>query len=309
VQALSGTGALRLAAEFIKAQLSTSDVVAITNPTWVNHRQIFHRSGFQVEDLPYWDKCGKCLDIKGFLSGLDSLPEKSVCVFHASAHNPTGVDPTEEQWLQILDVVKRRRHVVVMDCAYQGYASGDLDQDAAPIRLFERNGIELSVCQSFAKNMGLYGERIGALHIVCSDFERSKCVLSQLKPLIRSMYSNPPSHGARIVTRILAEKENYENWKIELKSVAERIKSMRQQLNSGLSEKLTPGNWSHICDQIGMFSFTGLTEEQCEMMTSQRHVYMLKNGRISMAGLNRSNIQWVVDSINMCVRLRPSDPR
>mmetsp|Transcript_16492 Transcript_16492/g.30368 ORF Transcript_16492/g.30368 Transcript_16492/m.30368 type:complete len:260 (-) Transcript_16492:407-1186(-) len=255
---------------------------------------------------PYWHAATKSIDIKGMLSALRGATMGSVVLLHACAHNPTGVDPTEEQWHEIAGVCKERQLLPLMDSAYQGYASGNLDKDAFAIRLFEKLGFEFFLCQSFAKNLGLYGERIGMLHVLCGTADDAKRVLSQLKLVIRPMYSNPPKHGAHLVAKVLGNPARFDQWKAELKAMADRILEVRAMLRKGLEDKGTPGTWNHITDQIGMFSFTGLTTAQCERLIKEHHIYLLKSGRISLAGLNRNNVQYMVDSVDEVVRFTAS---
>merc|ERR1711972_857137 len=198
--------------------------------------------------------------------------------------------------------MKERDLIPVIDSAYQGYASGSLEKDAFAIRMFESMGFELFLCQSFAKNLGLYGERIGMLHIVCGTAPQAKAVLSQLKVVVRPMYSSPPRHGAELVIRILNNPQRSEAWKKELKAMADRILEVRTLLRRGLEQKGTPGTWAHITDQIGMFSFTGLKAPQCERLINQHHIYLLMSGRISLAGLNKKNIPYMVDCVDEVVR-------
>lgn len=307
-QALSGTGALRVAAEFITAFMKiTGNEVWVSNPTWGNHNTIFEKAGMKVHTYPYYHPESKSLNFEGLMDALKNQMSEGACVLlHACAHNPTGVDPTEEQWEQIAAVMKERRLFPILDSAYQGYASGSLIKDAFACRLFERLGFEFFLCQSFAKNLGLYGERIGMLHVICSSAAQAKCVLSQLKMVVRPMYSSPPKHGAELVVKILGNPEYFEAWQVELKAMADRILEVRKLLREGLEAKGTPGTWNHITDQIGMFSFTGLTPAQCERLIQEHHIYLLKSGRISLAGLNHSNIQYMIDSVDEAVRSCPS---
>jgi aspartate aminotransferase len=303
VQALSGTGALRVLAEFVRTNLpKEAHEVWCSDPTWGNHAAIFKSAGLSVKTYPYWDEARKALAFDGMMAALGGAAPGSMVLLHACAHNPTGIDPTEEQWNKIAALMKERRLIPLMDSAYQGYATGDLDVDASAIRLFDRLGFEFFLCQSFAKNMGLYGERIGMLHVVCGDAGHAKAVLSQLKLVVRPMYSNPPRHGSHLVVKILGDATRFKRWKVELKAMADRINEVRALLRGGLEKKGTPGTWKHVTDQIGMFSFTGLTQQQCERLIKEHHIYLLKSGRISMAGLNKANIQYMVDSIDEVVR-------
>jgi len=304
VQALSGTGALRVVAEFVKTHMpATMHEIWVSDPTWGNHNTIFAVSGLIVKTYPYYDKTApRSLNFDGMIAALKGATPGAMVLLHACAHNPTGVDPTEEQWKQIAEVMKEKQLTPLMDSAYQGYASGSLDKDAFAIRLFLSMGFEMFMCQSFAKNLGLYGERIGMLHVVCNTADQAKAVLSQLKLVIRPMYSSPPKHGAELVMQILGSDESFQAWQAELTEMANRILEVRDLLRKGLEAKGTPGTWNHITDQIGMFSFTGLSQAMCERLIKEHHIYLLKSGRISLAGLNKGNIQYMVDSVDEVVR-------
>jgi len=236
------------------------------------------------------------------LEDIGKAPEGSVMLLHACAHNPTGVDPTQEQWKEIAAVIKQRKHLTWFDSAYQGFASGDLERDAWALRYFTEQGFEMLACQSFAKNFGLYGERIGGLHVVTPSAASVAIVISQLNVIIRPLYSNPPKHGAQIVVRVLSDPELYAEWRSELSAMSNRIIQMRALLVQHLTKLGTPGDWSHITSQIGMFSFTGLTTKQCELLIKQHHIYLLTSGRISMAGINTKNVQYLAQCIDAVVR-------
>jgi len=223
-------------------------------------------------------------------------------LLHACAQNPTGVDPTPEQWQTIVDKCKERRLLPILDNAYQGYASGNLAKDGLSMTLFEKSGLEYFIAQSFAKNFGLYGERIGYIHVRCRNKDVSAAVLSQMKILIRQAYSSPPRHGAAIVYKVLSTPALKEQWLKELNFMSQRILQMRNALRKALEAKGTPGTWNHITDQIGMFSYTGLTTEQVERMVNEFHIYMTKDGRISVAGLNPKNVDYVAGCIDKVVR-------
>ncbi|KAJ7070979.1 glutamic oxaloacetic transaminase AAT1 [Mycena amicta] len=302
-QSISGTGALRIGAAFLARHYPHSKVVYLPNPSWGNHTPIFRDSGFEVRQYSYFDPTTIGLNFKGLKADLASAPEHSVVLLHACAHNPTGVDPTQEQWAEISDICKERKLFPFFDMAYQGFASGSTSRDAFAVRHFVSQGHQISLCQSFAKNMGLYGERVGAFSLVTSDPEEKARVDSQLKIVIRPMYSNPPLHGARIANTILSTPELYAEWESEVKGMADRIISMREALYNILSKDLkTPGEWGHIKSQIGMFSFTGLKKEQTEALAQKAHVYMTADGRISMAGLNSNNIAYFAESVDGAVR-------
>jgi len=301
-QALSGTGALRNGAEFLARQLG-SRVCYISDPTWGNHGMIFKNSGFdEVRKYRYWKKGTRGLDIEGMLEDLSAAPEGAVIILHACAHNPTGIDPTHEQWIRIADLMEEKKLFPFFDCAYQGFASGNLETDAWSVRYFvnERN-FELFVAQSFSKNFGLYNERSGNLTVVLKDAANVASFKSQLTLIIRAMYSNPPAHGVRIVDCVLNDPDLFAEWKSNVKTMAERIINMRALLRSKLEALGTPGSWNHITEQIGMFSFTGLTPEMCEFLVKEKHVYLLKSGRISMCGLTPHNMDYVANSIHEAV--------
>ncbi|KAJ7063194.1 aspartate amino-transferase [Mycena amicta] len=308
VQTISGTGANHLGALFLSRFYqwgSAEKKVWLSNPTWANHQAIFKNVGIAPVDYPYYDPKTIGLDFDGFVGTLKDAPERSVFLLHACAHNPTGVDPTPEQWAVIADVMLAKKHFAFLDCAYQGFASGDLDNDARAVRFFVEKGVSLLICQSFAKNAGLYSERVGALHVVSPSNEAAARVKSQLSVLQRSEISNPPSHGARIVSLILNDPRMFEMWKRDIATMAGRIIDMRKELFRLLTDELhTPGNWDHIVKQIGMFSFTGITPAQSKALTDEAHVYLTGNGRISMAGLNTNNIKYFAQSLDKVVRTK-----
>ncbi|KAL9151395.1 hypothetical protein ABFS82_11G049100 [Erythranthe guttata] len=300
VQCLSGTGSLRVGGEFL-AKHYHEKTIYIPLPTWGNHPKIFTLAGLSVKTYRYYDPNTRGLDFSGLLEDLGNAPSGAIVLLHACAHNPTGVDPTSDQWEQIRQLMRSKGLLPFFDSAYQGFASGNLDSDAGSVRMFVADGGECVAAQSYAKNMGLYGERVGALSIVCKSADVAARVESQLKLVIRPMYSNPPLHGASIVANILKDGELYTEWTIELKAMADRIISMRQQLFDALQSKGTPGDWSHIVKQIGMFTFTGLNTNQVAFMTKEYHVYMTSDGRISMAGLSLKTIPHLADAIHAAV--------
>jgi len=305
VQTISGTGANHLGALFLSRFYyhDAPKQVYLSDPTWANHHSIFRNVGIEPVSYPYYDPKTVSLDFDGMIASFKNAPPRSVLLLHACAHNPTGIDPTEEQWKAIADIAVEKSHYVFFDCAYQGFASGDLDRDAQAIRYFVKRGVQMLVCQSFAKNAGLYGERVGALHVVLPSEQAAERMKSQLSVLQRSEISNPPTHGARIVTRILNDVNLFEEWKRDIRTMAGRIIDMRKELHRLLSEELkTPGNWDHIINQIGMFSFTGISPEQSKALTDKGHVYLTGNGRISMAGLNSHNIKYFAEKLDKVVR-------
>lgn len=300
VQCLSGTGSLRVGAEFL-ARHYHEHTIYIPQPTWGNHPKIFTLAGLSVKYYRYYDPATRGLDFQGLLDDLTAAPSGAIVLLHACAHNPTGVDPTIDQWEKIRKLMRSKGLLPFFDSAYQGFASGNLDADAQSVRMFVADGGECLAAQSYAKNMGLYGERVGALSIVCKNSNVASKVESQLKIVIRPMYSNPPIHGASIVATILKDRQMYDEWTVELKAMADRIISMRQQLYDAMQAQGTPGDWSHIIKQIGMFTFTGLNVEQVSFMTREYHIYMTSDGRISMAGLSSRTVPHLADAMHAAV--------
>jgi aspartate aminotransferase len=296
VQTISGTGALRVAGQFLKRFLPNTDIY-LPEPTWGNHKPIFKDSGFGLKPYKYYDGKGG-LDFAGLQKDLEAAPNNSIILLHTCAHNPTGVDPTPEQWKELSKLFKKKGHFPFFDAAYQGFASGDPVKDALPIRYFLDDGHQLLVCQSFAKNFGLYGERVGALHIVSGSEEEAKRITSQVLIVIRPMYSNPPIYGSRVISEILNDKELSKEWSREVKVMADRIISMRVQLVSNLKALGSKQDWSHITNQIGMFCFTGLNPTQVGTLRDKWHVYMTGDGRISMAGVFSDKVKYLAEAIH-----------
>ncbi|KTW26537.1 uncharacterized protein T551_03454 [Pneumocystis jirovecii RU7] len=298
VQCISGTGALRVGGEFLN-RFYSSKKIYLPTPTWGNHTPIFKDSGLEVHRYRYYNKDTIGLDLEGALEDIQSAPQGSIILFHTSAHNPTGVDPTQDQWHLFSDVIKSRNHFVFFDMAYQGFASGDVVKDAYALRYFVKQGHNLCVSQSFSKNMGLYGERVGTFSIVCESLDEKKRVESQLKILIRPLISNPPIHGARIAVEILSNEKLYKQWLSELKKMADRIILSRKLLRKYLEEDFqSKHDWSHITSQIGMFCYTGLNPLQVKRLADEYHIYLTNDGRISMAGVCSSNVRYVSESIH-----------
>lgn len=239
-------------------------------------------------------------------NAIADAPDHSVILLHACAHNPTGVDPTQDQWKELAVLLKQKEHFPFFDCAYQGFASGDLAKDAWAVRYFVEQGFEMCIAQSFAKNFGLYGERAGCFHFVTGPGADSQKTIgriaSQLAVLQRSEISNPPAYGARIAGLVMNDEALFAEWEDNLRTMSGRIITMRKALRSKLEELGTPGTWNHITDQIGMFSFTGLSEAQVLKLRDVAHIYMTKNGRISMAGLNTGNVDYFAQAVDKVVR-------
>ncbi|KAL6698264.1 aspartate aminotransferase [Trichoderma pleuroticola] len=305
VQTISGTGAVHLGALFLAKFYKGNQTVYVSNPTWANHHQIFSNVGIKVAQYPYFSKETRGLDFDGMTAAISAAPEGSIILLHPCAHNPTGVDPTLDQWKELAVIIREKKHFPFFDCAYQGFASGDLARDASAVRYFVEQGFELVVAQSFAKNFGLYGERAGCFHVVAAPAPDATTTItriaSQLAILQRSEISNPPLYGARIASTVLNDAQLFAEWEENLKTMSGRIIDMRKALRSKLEELETPGTWNHITDQIGMFSFTGLSEPQVQKLREEYHIYMTKNGRISMAGLNTNNIDHVAQAIRKVV--------
>ncbi|KAH7906349.1 aspartate aminotransferase [Hygrophoropsis aurantiaca] len=304
-QTLSGTGANHMGALFLNRfypWVGTKQIY-LSDPTWPNFYAIVKNVGIEPLTYPYYDPKNIALDFDGFLGTLQTAPRGSVFLFQACAHNPTGIDPTADQWKQIAEVVINRNHFAFFDCAYQGLASGDLDKDAWAVRYFVEKNIPLLVCQSFAKNAGLYGERVGALHIVLSNKDAATQVRGQLAVLQRSEISSPPSHGARLVSLILTSADLFNEWTHDIKTMRSRLIAMRKELHRLLTEEFhTPGNWEHIVNQVGMYCYTGLNPDQSKALTDKAHIYLLDTGRISIPGLNSKNIRYCAENLDKTAR-------
>ncbi|CAD5117536.1 DgyrCDS6300 [Dimorphilus gyrociliatus] len=296
--AVAGTGALRIGAEFISRWYKPSKCIYLPTPTWGNHKPIFRDAGLELKEYRYYNPKTVGFDFEGCMEDLSRIPDNSIVLLHACAHNPTGIDPKPENWREMSQLFKKKQFLAYFDMAYQGFASGDTDRDAFAIRHFASERIPIVVAQSFSKNFGLYGERAGTFTVVSQTAEEQARVTSQLKILIRPLYSNPPINGMRIVTQILSSKELKQKWMSDVVTMADRIISMRQLLVDNLAKLGSSHNWSHITDQIGMFCFTGLNTSQVERLTKEFHVYMTKDGRISMAGVTTKNVEYVAKAIH-----------
>jgi aromatic-amino-acid transaminase len=294
-QALGGTGGLKVGADLLRRLLPGSRV-AISNPSWENHRSIFEYAGFEVITYPYYDAATRGLDIDAMIAGLKALPAKTVVVLHACCHNPTGVDPAPEQWPAILNAVRDADLVPFLDIAYQGFGDG-IEPDGSAVRLFAESGLTFLVSSSFSKSFSLYGERVGALTIVDSSKDESSRVLSQLKRVIRSNYSTPPTHGGMVVTTILGDPALRTMWEQELGEMRERIKDMRRGLAERLKARGLTMDPSFMVRQKGMFSYSGMTAAQVERLQKEFGIYAVSSGRICVAALNTRNLDYVADAI------------
>ncbi|MBO1540897.1 amino acid aminotransferase [Pseudomonas sp. OA65] len=294
-QAVGGTGALKIGADFLK-QLLPDAVVAISEPSWENHRALFETAGFPVQNYRYYDAATHDVNRSGLLEDLNALPDRSIVVLHACCHNPTGVDLSPEDWKNVLAVVKAKNHVPFLDMAYQGFGEG-IDEDAAAVRLFAESGLTFFASSSFSKSFSLYGERVGALSIVSKSKEESARVLSQVKRVIRTNYSNPPTHGASIVAAVLNSPELRAQWEAELAEMRLRIRGMRDQMVDMLAKAAPQHDFSFVARQSGMFSYSGLTVEQVTRLRNEFGIYALDTGRICVAALNQNNIDAVTKAI------------
>ena len=277
VQSLSGTGACRVIGDFYAKFLGKGAPFYLPTPSWGNHANIFRDSGLDVRSYRYWDKETLGLDLDGMLADLKSAPDGSAVLLHACAHNPTGVDPTPEQWKTICSVLKERPGLsLFFDSAYQGFASGDAEADAFALRHFVSEGVPCALAQSFAKNFGLYGERVGTLSVACADAEEAARVLSQLKLIVRPMYSSPPIHGALIVQEVLGDDALRGQYYGECAAMAERIGGMRKALRAELEAAGSTHDWGHVTDQIGMFAFTGMNAAMCDELTEDHSIFLTR---------------------------------
>jgi aromatic-amino-acid transaminase len=295
VQALGGTGGLKVGADFLK-KVSPKAKVLISDPSWENHRALFTQAGFEVEAYPYYNAAKRGIDFDGMLTALDVAPEGTVVVLHACCHNPTGYDLAPAQWDQVIAKVKERKLVPFLDMAYQGFGTG-IAEDGAVIQKFVAAGLDFFVSTSFSKSFSLYGERVGGLSVLCSSAEEATRVLSQLKIMIRTNYSNPPTHGAQVVATVLGTPELRAQWEEELAGMRTRIKQMRHALVDKLKAAGVKGDFGFIVDQVGMFSYSGLNKQQMERLRSEFGVYGVDSGRICVAALNAKNIDHVAKAI------------
>lgn len=283
-----GTGALRVAGEFLKTKTS-ADTVWLTVPTWPNHGPIFQAAGMKVETYAWYDAANQSFDIDAALGSIEQIPEGDVIVLHGCCHNPTGCDPTIEQWQQIAEAVNRRGLMPVMDFAYQGFATG-IEEDAAGLRILGKGCPELIVCSSFSKNFGLYRERAGAVTFVAKDADTQGRLASQAKLVVRTNYSNPPSHGGAIVATIFSDEELLAQWQDDLRDMRERLNGMRSLLVSNMASLQSDRDFSFVEKQNGMFSMMGLSKEQVAEMGQKHSIHMVGSSRINLAGLSTTNI-------------------
>ncbi len=294
-QALGGTGALKIGADFLKRLLPDA-TVAISDPSWENHRALFEAAGFPVRNYRYYDAFSNGVNRGGLLEDLKNLPARSIVVLHACCHNPTGVDLTLDDWKAVLEILREREHVPFLDIAYQGFGDG-IEEDAEAVRLFAQSDLTFFVSSSFSKSFSLYGERVGALSIVTGSQEEAGRVLSQVKRVIRTNYSNPPTHGASVVATVLNSPELRAMWEVELGEMRERIRAMRMSMVEQLAALGAKRDFSFVAEQRGMFSYSGLTTEQVERLRNEFAIYAVGTGRICVAALNQRNLPAVTQAI------------
>ena len=295
VQALGGTGALKIGADFLKRILPQSKV-AISNPSWANHEALFSTAGFPIVRYDYYDAATHGLNFEAMMASLRTLPAGTIVVLHACCHNPTGVDPSAEQWKEIAQLLQSRQLVPFLDIAYQGFGAG-LEEDAKVVQLFADLGMTMFISSSFSKSFSLYGERVGALTLITGGDEESARVLSQLKRVIRTNYSNPPTHGGAIVSAVLNTPELHALWASELAAMRDRIRTMRHQLVKKLHAQGVDQDFSFVEAQRGMFSYSGLTQQHVNHLRDDFGIYAVGSGRICVAALNSGNIDYVAQAI------------
>jgi aromatic-amino-acid transaminase len=294
VQAIGGTGALKIGADFLK-RFSPDSQVFISDPSWENHRALFESAGFTVNNYTYYDEATHGVNFEGMLASLRKMAPGSIVVLHACCHNPTGADLTQEQWGQVIEAVQQGGLIPFLDMAYQGFGAG-IAEDGAVVARFVDAGGPLLVSNSFSKSFSLYGERVGALSVVASSAEEAARLLSQLKRVVRTNYSNPPLHGGKVVATVLSTPELRQLWEDELAGMRMRIKQTREALVQKLAEKAPGRDFSFVRKQVGMFSYSGLTREQVGKLREES-IYAVDTGRICVAALNSKNIDLVVDAI------------
>ncbi|RTL21415.1 MAG: aspartate/tyrosine/aromatic aminotransferase [Burkholderiales bacterium] len=295
IQGVGSSGGLKVGADFLKRYFPDSRIY-LSDPTWDNHRAVFEGSGHSCETYPYYDPATGGVRFDALLAAFQALPARSVVLMHACCHNPTGVDLTPDQWRALVPVFRERQLLPFLDLAYQGYGDG-IEEDAFAVRLLADEGVSFLIANSFSKSMSLYGERCGALSVVCPDADQAARVLGQLKFMIRRNYSNPPMHGGQIVAKVLTDPALRAMWEAEVKEMRERIQSMRRELHAVLVAKLPGRNFDYFLTQRGMFSYTGLTAEQADRLKTDFGVYILRSGRMCVAGLNTRNVEATAEAM------------
>ena len=300
LQTLGGSGALRVGADFLKRYFPTAEMW-ISDPSWENHRVVFERAGFKVNTYPYYDAATGGLRFDAMLAAIEAIPQGGIVLLHACCHNPTGVDLNEDQWRQVIGVLKARKLLPFVDMAYQGFGSG-LDDDAFAVRELARQNVPCLVANSFSKNFSLYGERCGGLSVVCQSADEASRVLGQLTGAVSANYSNPATHGARVVARVLTTPALRKNWEEELAAMCQRITRMRQAIHDQLREHVSGEKLSRYITQRGMFTYTGLSADQVDRLKNEHGVYVLRSGRMCVAGLNERNVGVVANAIGQVLK-------
>ena len=295
IQTIGGSGAIKIGADLLKRYFPASEVW-VSSPTWDNHRSMFEGAGFKVHDYPYYDASTGGVNFAAMLDTLQSLPAKSIVLLHPCCHNPTGVDLTQAQWLEVIAVAKAKQLIPFMDIAYQGFGDG-LNEDAFAIRAMTEAGVSFLLSNSFSKNLSLYGERCGGLSIICQNAEEASRVLGQMKFTVRRNYSSPPTHGGQVTAAVMNTPELRATWEGEVAEMRERIKAMRQKLFEVLTAKVPGRDFSYFVKQRGMFSYTGLSPEQVDRLREEFAVYLVRSGRMCVAGLNTRNVEYVADAM------------
>jgi aromatic-amino-acid transaminase len=289
LQTVGSSGGLKVGADFLKRWFPASEVW-VSDPTWDNHRAMFEGAGFKVHTYPYYDAATGGLKFDAMLATLRTLPARSIVLLHACCHNPTGVDLTRRQWEELLPVLRERELLPYLDLAYQGYGDGIAD-DAYAVRLLAGSGLSFFIANSFSKSMSLYGERAGALSLVCASADEAELALGQLKATVRRNYSSPPIHAGLVVAKVLTEPALRAAWESDVAAMRERILAMRKRLHAVLADKLPGRNFDYFLTQRGMFSYTGLTAAQVDRLREEHAVYLVRSGRMCVAGLNTKNIE------------------
>ncbi len=302
IQAPGGTGALRMGADLLKKFSPALATVWVSSPTWANHRGIFSSAGFEIKEYPYYDARTKSVDIDNLISSLEQIPKGDIVLMHACCHNPSGVDLSSDQWRQVADIAKEKKWIPFLDFAYQGFASG-IKEDRFAVDMFVETGLDLFIASSFSKNIGLYNERTGALTIVSPSSREAQVAMGHLKLTVRTCYSNPPAHGGLIVATILNDKDLTAQWIEELNFMRKRIVTMRCALVDGLAGRGIKDDFSYIKKQRGMFSFSGLSDDVVSWLRENKSIYVVGGGRINVAGLTSSNIDYICDSIAQALKV------
>lgn len=300
IQTIGGSAALKIGADFLKRYFPESQIW-ISDPSWDNHRVVFEGAGLTVNEYPYYDPASNNVRIEATLAALKALPSKSIVLFHPCCHNPTGVDFTREHLEKIIPIMLENDLIAFMDMAYQGFAEG-LQDDAWPVRAMAASGVACLVSSSFSKNLSFYGERCGGLSVVCQTAAEAQSVLGQLKAGVRRIYSSPPTHGAAVVAEVLTNPQLRQIWEGEVTAMRERIRAMRQKLFDVMQPQVKDRDLSYFLTQRGMFSYTGLSADQVDQLKEEYAIYLIRSGRMCLAGLNLHNVDYVAECFAAVMR-------